>query len=121
LLTEVKAPDSLKVVVAKAEAAADAAIMASGGGNVSLAWAGYRIFDYTTHNGVTSVGAGDAQFILRFAQGGSGSIRLYRGENLTDIARVQGAITGQPLNFADYEHSSDVYNLNVADCTAARF
>lgn len=77
-------------------------------------------FDYSTNNGVVSVGSGDAAFDLHFSKASDSSIYFYTGSNITKIARVKDIPKGSTIRFEDFDSSSRHYTLNVGEIGLAR-
>lgn len=76
-------------------------------------------FDYTTYNGVVSIGSGEREFIIAFSGGGYGAHVMARrhrwSSNLERIARVKSANKGDRIRFDDYNSTSSSYYIRVGE------
>lgn len=73
-------------------------------------------FDYSTNNGVVTVGQGDCRFGVHFSKASDTSIYVYRGAGGTRaVARIKGAVSGDIVRFQDHDSSSRVYSVNLGE------
>ncbi|MGH6660419.1 MAG: hypothetical protein ACREB6_02675, partial [Rhodospirillales bacterium] len=64
---------------------------------------------------VVKVGTGEAVFDVHFSKASNTAIHLYRGGNVSRIARVKNANTGDVISFHEYDSTSRAYKLNIGD------
>lgn len=73
-------------------------------------------FDYSTNNGLVTVGQGDCEFRLRFSKASDTAIHLYKDNtNLSAIARIKGAHSGDQIEFSEHDSSSRVYTIRTGE------
>ena len=113
--------------VKTAEDAANTAIMVSSSeapdimvGQVGIKFIGKKVFDYSTHNGLIEVRTDGRNFDLRFTKASDRSIYLHKGTNVSHIARVKSATTGQLLRLQDYDSTSSAYVIERGEHFLAR-
>jgi hypothetical protein len=82
---------------------------------------GNRItFDYSTNNGVASIGEGDCSFRLKFAKSGDSDIQMLTSSHdnrssVKRLARVKPVPTGSTLRFKDFDSSSTIYRIGTGE------
>lgn len=77
-------------------------------------------FDYSTNNGVVTVGEGDCLFRIAFSGSSNKNIQLMssgrtRRSNLRKIARVRAVPPGSTLRFHKYDSTLDVYRIGIGE------
>jgi hypothetical protein len=82
---------------------------------------GNRItFNYSTNNGVVSVGEGDCSFRLKFAKSSNVDIQMLTNSHdnrssVKRLARVKPVPTGSALRFTDFDSSSTIYRIGTGE------
>jgi hypothetical protein len=77
-------------------------------------------FDYSTNNGVVTVGEADCLFQIAFSGSSKKDIQLMsrgrtRRSNLRKIARVRAVPPGNTLRFDKYDSTSDLYRIGIGE------
>ena len=119
LLSEMKAPtavvDEVRVVEGQANTAIRVSKAASAAGLRQLPLVQEVSFDYSTNDGIVSLGKEEVIVNVRFSKASDTKIHLYRARRRNKVARARGVAPGEIISIDDFDTSSASYTISIGE------